>query len=76
MTSKPFPVSLPRAPEPNQVNVAAQALQQTFTGPGFDMPRKDDEISLAVVDAIDAIQRERHNRRASAFGRFGTRSTT
>ena len=77
MTSQRFPVSLQRAPEQNQVRASAQALQHTFTGPGFDMTRdKDDEISVAVLNAIDAIQRKRHTRRASAFGRFDTRSTT
>ena len=77
MTSRRFPFSLQRAPEQNQVSATAHPLQQTFTGPGFDMPHdRDDEISVAVLDAIDAIQRKRHTRRARAFGRFEARSTT
>ena len=76
MTPKRFPVSLRRAPDQSEVR-ATQALQQDFAGRGFDTPRgKDEEISIAVVDAIDAIQRKRHTRRASAFGRLETRSTT
>ena len=77
MTSQRFPVSLHRTSEQNHVRANAQALQHTFTGPGFDTPRdKDNEISVAVLDAIDAIQRERHKRRASALAASKTRATT
>ena len=72
MTLKHFPIS----PEENQTSVASAALQQTFTGRGFDLSSDSDrEISVAVLDAMDAIQRERNTRRAGAFGRLEARST-
>lgn len=75
MTSKRFPVPLQRAPEQSEVR-AVGGLQQTFTASGLEIsPKQDGEIGVAVLDAIDAIQRERHTRRASAFGRSESRAT-
>ena len=75
MTSKRLPVSLERAPEQSEAREAV-GLQQTFTGPGSEISLKQEgEIGVAVLDAIDAMQREKQTRRASAFGRSESRST-